>query len=109
MLYEVITWPSSPYGGNDHNSREEGDTHNWQVWHGNIEPREFGQPQLQDYSVEGLSFKKFKGDMTKFASEFGMHASSNRYTLQRNIPENQFFWGSDEMMYRNKDISYNFV
>jgi beta-mannosidase len=99
-------WPSSPYGGNDHNSREEGDTHNWQVWHGNIEPREFGQPQLQDYSVEGLSFKKFKGDMTKFASEFGMHASSNRYTLQRNIPENQFFWGSDEMMYRNKDIHH---
>jgi len=99
-------WPSSPFGGNDHNSREEGDTHNWQVWHGNIEPREFGQPQLQDYSVEGLSFKKFKGDMTKFASEFGMHASSNRYTLQRNIPENQFFWGSDEMMYRNKDIHH---
>ncbi|NWL88507.1 MULTISPECIES: beta-mannosidase [unclassified Paenibacillus] len=99
-------WPSSPYGGNDHNSREEGDTHNWQVWHGNIEPREFGQPQLQDYSMDGLSFKKFKGDTTRFASEFGMHASSNRYTLQRNIPENQFFWGSDEMKYRNKDIHH---
>ncbi|NGP61166.1 glycoside hydrolase family 2 protein [Paenibacillus thiaminolyticus] len=99
-------WPSSPYGGNDHNSREIGDTHNWQVWHGNIEPRVFGEPQLQDYSVEGLSFKKFKGDTTKFASEFGMHASSNRYTLQRNIPESQFYWGSDEMMYRNKDIHH---
>ncbi|OBY81470.1 beta-mannosidase [Paenibacillus sp. KS1] len=99
-------WPSSPYGGNDHNSREVGDTHNWQVWHGNIEPRVFGQPQVQDYSVEGLSFKKFKGDTTKFASEFGMHASSNRYTLHRNIPENQFFWGSEEMMYRNKDIHH---
>ncbi|GAC42158.1 beta-mannosidase [Paenibacillus popilliae] len=99
-------WPSSPYGGNDHNSREVGDTHNWQVWHGNIEPRVFGEPQLQDYSVEGLSFKKFKGDTTKFASEFGMHASSNRYTLQRNIPESQFCWGSDEMMYRNKDIHH---
>ncbi|MFW5438205.1 beta-mannosidase [Paenibacillus apiarius] len=101
-----LFWPSSPYGGNDHNSREVGDTHNWQVWHGNIEPRVFGTPQVQDYSVEGLSFKKFKGDTTKFASEFGMHASSNRYTLRRNIPESQFFWGSDEMMYRNKDIHH---
>ncbi|MBN3524905.1 beta-mannosidase [Paenibacillus apiarius] len=101
-----LFWPSSPYGGNDHNSREVGDTHNWQVWHGNIEPRVFGAPQVQDYSVEGLSFKKFKGDTTKFASEFGMHASSNRYTLRRNIPESQFFWGSGEMMYRNKDIHH---
>ncbi|MGZ9583636.1 beta-mannosidase [Paenibacillus marinisediminis] len=101
-----LFWPSSPYGGNDHNSRDVGDTHNWQVWHGNIEPRQFGEPQLQDYSVEGLSFKKFKGDTTKFASEFGMHASSNRYTLQRNIPEREFVFGSEEMMYRNKDIHH---
>lgn len=101
-----LFWPSSPYGGNDHNSRDVGDTHNWQVWHGNIEPRQFGEPQLQDYSVEGLSFKKFKEDTTRFASEFGMHASSNRYTLQRNIPEHEFYYGSEEMMYRNKDIHH---
>ncbi|MBE9914548.1 glycoside hydrolase family 2 protein [Paenibacillus donghaensis] len=99
-------WPSSPFGGNDHNSRDEGDTHNWQVWHGNIEPRVFGEPQRQNYSVEGLSFKKFKEDHTKFASEFGMHASSTRYTLQRNIPESELVWGSDEMMNRNKDINH---
>jgi beta-mannosidase len=99
-----LFWPSSPYGGNDHNSRVEGDTHNWQVWHGNIEPRTFGEPQLVDYSVEGLSFKKYKEDNTKFSSEFGMHASSNRYTLKSNIPEDQFYWGSDEMAYRNKDV-----
>ncbi|OCA87843.1 beta-mannosidase [Bacillus sp. FJAT-27225] len=101
-----LFWPSSPYGGNDHNSREQGDTHNWQVWHGNIEPRVFGEPQRVDYSIEGLSFKKFKQDTTKFASEFGMHASSNRYTLKRNIPEEQFYWGSEEMAYRNKDIHH---
>lgn len=99
-----LFWPSSPFGGNDHNSREQGDTHNWQVWHGNIEPRVFGEPQLVDYSIEGLSFKNFKNDSTLFASEFGMHASSNRYTLERNIPKDQFFWGSVEMAYRNKDI-----
>lgn len=101
-----LFWPSSPYGGNDHNSREVGDTHNWQVWHGNIEPRVFGEPQLQDYSVEGLSFTNFKKDYTKFASEFGMHASSNRYTLARNIPAQAFYWGSEEMMYRNKDMHH---
>ncbi|MGG3562674.1 glycoside hydrolase family 2 protein [Neobacillus rhizosphaerae] len=101
-----LFWPSSPFGGNDHNSREEGDTHNWQVWHGNIEPRVFGEPQRVNYSIEGLSFKNFKTDTTLFASEFGMHASSNRYTLERNIPKEQFFWGSDEMSYRNKDIHH---
>jgi beta-mannosidase len=101
-----LFWPSSPFGGNDHNSREQGDTHNWQVWHGNIEPRKFGEPQTVDYSIEGLSFKNFKTDTTTFASEFGMHASSNRYTLERNIPKDQFFWGSEEMAYRNKDIHH---
>lgn len=101
-----LFWPSSPFGGNDHNSREQGDTHNWQVWHGNLEPRVFGEPQLQNYSVEGVSFKNFKGDTTKFASEFGMHASSNRYTLKSNIPEHAFYWGSEEMAYRNKDIHH---
>lgn len=102
-----LFWPSSPFGGNDHNSREHGDTHNWQVWHGNMEPRTFGQPQRVNYSVEGLSFKNFKRDTTLFASEFGMHASANRYTLERNIPEDQFFWGSEEMAYRNKDIHHS--
>lgn len=101
-----LFWPSSPFGGNDHNSREQGDTHNWQVWHGNIEPRTFGEPQMVNYSVEGLSFKNFKKDTTLFASEFGMHASSNRYTLERNIPRDQFYWGSEEMAYRNKDIHH---
>ncbi|MFY4774770.1 beta-mannosidase [Metabacillus sp. RGM 3146] len=101
-----LFWPSSPFGGNDHNSRKEGDTHNWQVWHGNIEPRVFGDPQEVNYSIEGLSFKNFKNDTTLFASEFGMHASSNRYTLERNIPKDQFFWGSEEMAYRNKDIHH---
>ncbi|WEG13376.1 beta galactosidase jelly roll domain-containing protein [Pullulanibacillus sp. KACC 23026] len=101
-----LYWPSSPYGGNDHNSREQGDTHNWQVWHGNIEPRTFGEPQQVDYSVEGVSFKKFKQDTTAFASEFGMHASSNLFTLKSNIPEDQFYWGSEELAYRNKDVHH---
>ncbi|MBO2531963.1 MAG: beta-mannosidase [Thermoactinomycetaceae bacterium] len=101
-----LYWPSSPYGGNDHNSAEEGDRHNWQVWHGMVEPRRFGEPPRVDYSVEGVSFKNFKKDTAKFVSEFGMHAAANRYTLERNIPPGQFFWGSDEMAYRNKDYHH---
>jgi beta-mannosidase len=27
-------WPSSPYGGDDPNSADYGDCHNWDVWHG---------------------------------------------------------------------------
>jgi beta-mannosidase len=101
-----LYWPSSPYGGNDHNSAEEGDRHNWQVWHGMVEPRKFGEPPRVDYSVEGVSFKNFKKDTAKFVSEFGMHAAANRYTLERNIPRGEFFWGSDEMAYRNKDYHH---
>lgn len=99
-------WPSSPYGGNDHNSREVGDTHNWQVWHGNIEPRRFGEPQRVDYSVEGISFKNYAKDNSRFVSEFGMHASANRYTLKKYIPSSQLVWGSEELAYRNKDLHH---
>lgn len=96
-------WPSSPYGGNDLDAEDTGDRHNWQVWHGNVEPRRIGEPVIQDISVEGVSFKNYKKDHTRFSSEFGMHASSNRFTLKKYIPEGEFFWKSDEMAYRNKD------
>lgn len=99
-----LYWPSSPYGGNDHNSREEGDTHNWQVWHGNMEPRRFGEPFREDLSVEGVSFKNYAKDTSRFVSEFGLHASANRYTLASYIPPSQLNWGSLEMAYRNKDL-----
>ena len=35
-------WPGSPYGGNDHNSMDDGNRHNWDVWHGQY-PRHFGE------------------------------------------------------------------
>jgi beta-mannosidase len=98
-----LYWPSSPFGGNDHDAEDVGDRHNWQVWHGNVEPRKKGEPVIQDISLEGVSFKNYKKDHTLFSSEFGMHASSNRYTLSKYIPEGEFYWKSDEMSYRNKD------
>ncbi|MFD0676688.1 MULTISPECIES: beta-mannosidase [unclassified Paenibacillus] len=99
-------WPSSPYGGNDANDPDVGDRHNWQVWHGSVYPRQFGDVPLLDYSIEGVTFKNYKKDFTLFSSEFGMHASANRYTLEKNIPEGEFYWGSVEMAYRNKDTNH---
>ncbi|WP_240419122.1 beta-mannosidase [Paenibacillus periandrae] len=99
-------WPSSPYGGNDANDPDVGDRHNWQVWHGSVYPRKFGDVPLLDYSIEGVTFKNYKKDFTLFSSEFGMHASANRYTLEKNIPDGQFYWGSVEMAYRNKDTNH---
>ncbi|SFF12049.1 beta-mannosidase [Paenibacillus algorifonticola] len=99
-------WPSSPYGGNDANDPDVGDRHNWQVWHGSVYPRKFGEAPLLDYSIEGVTFKNYKKDFTLFSSEFGMHASANRYTLERFIPEGEFYWGSVEMAHRNKDTNH---
>ncbi|MDF2962795.1 MAG: beta-galactosidase [Paenibacillus sp.] len=99
-------WPSSPFGGNDANDPDVGDRHNWQVWHGSVYPRKFGEAPLLDYSIEGVTFKNYKKDFTLFSSEFGMHASANRYTLEKNIPDGQFYWGSVEMAYRNKDTNH---
>ncbi|WP_059042383.1 beta-mannosidase [Paenibacillus rubinfantis] len=102
-------WPSSPYGaqeGYDANDPNHGDRHNWQVWHGSVYPRMQGEKPLLDYSIEGVTFKNFKQDFALFSSEFGMHASANRYTLEKNIPEGQFTWGSAEMAYRNKDTNH---
>ncbi|MDI3256980.1 MAG: glycoside hydrolase family 2 protein [Kyrpidia sp.] len=95
--------PSSPYGGTDHNSAEEGDRHNWQVWHGHVYPRRFGEPERVDRSVPGVSFKQYLRDTARFVSEFGIQASANRYTLERWIPPGKLEWGGPELEYRNKD------
>lgn len=99
-------WPSSPYGGDDANDPDVGDRHNWQVWHGSVYPRKSGEPPLIDYSVRGVSFRNYKKDTTLFCSEFGMHASANRYTLQKWIPADGFRWNSAEMAHRNKDTAH---
>ncbi|WP_046214010.1 beta-mannosidase [Paenibacillus wulumuqiensis] len=99
-------WPSSPYGGSDVNDPDAGDRHNWQVWHGSVYPRQYGDKPLLDYSIEGVSFHHYKQDLALFSSEFGMHAAANRYTLSRYIPEESFYWGSEEMDYRNKDTNH---
>ena len=95
-------WPGSPYGGNDHNSMEEGDRHNWDVWHGN-RPRRFGEPQRTDHTPEGVSYVHYAEDMGRFISEFGMHAAPVRETLRRCMPADQLYHHSESMDHHNKD------
>jgi beta-mannosidase len=99
-------WPGSPYGGNDYNSMEDGDLHNWRVWHGNL-PRRFGEKPLVDHSPAGVSYLHYAEDMGRFISEFGMHASPVLETLRRNIPADQLYFHSPSMDHHNKDDPKN--
>jgi beta-mannosidase len=98
-----LYWPSSPWGGNDPNSFEEGDTHNWAVWAGDVYPRRYGEKSNMDVSPYGISYRRYADDTSKFSSEFGIHGSTVKETLRRNIPESELYYGSFELDYRNKD------
>jgi beta-mannosidase len=96
-------WPSSPYGGNDHNGEQAGDAHNWSVWHGNVAPRRFGEEPRRDWSPEGVSYRHYGEDQSRFISEFGIHALPVLETLRRNVPESELYFGSPGLLFRNKD------
>lgn len=98
-----LYWPSSPYGGNDHNDEREGNRHNWQVWHGSVYPRRFGRHPDVRFTPEGVSFQHYAEDRARFVSEFGMHAAPVLETLRRNVPAIGLRLGSPELLYRNKD------
>ncbi|HEX2914510.1 MAG TPA: glycoside hydrolase family 2 protein [Chloroflexia bacterium] len=98
-----VYWPSSPYGGNDHNGEQAGDRHNWYVWHGGIEPRRFGELPERNWSPEGVSYRHYGEDQARFISEFGIHALPVLETIQRNVPESECYFGSPGLLFRNKD------
>lgn len=111
LLPEVIAhldpsrpyWPSSPYGGNDHNGEQAGDRHNWYVWHGGVLPRRFGEPPQRDWSPRGVSYRHYAEDTGRFISEFGIHAAPVPETLRRNIPSKALFLNSPALLFRIKD------
>jgi beta-mannosidase len=103
---QIPYWPGSPYGGNDYNSMDDGDRHNWQVWHGG-QPRRFGEEPRGDHTPEGVSFLHYAEDMGRFISEFGMHASPVLETLRRCIPADQLYHHSPSMDHHNKDNPKN--
>jgi beta-mannosidase len=99
-------WPGSPFGGDDHNDRRQGNVHNWEVWHGNV-PRHFGEEPERDTAPESVSYFRYAEDLGRFISEFGMHASPVRETLRRAIPEGQLYHHSPSMDHHNKDDPKN--
>lgn len=98
-----LYWPSSPFGGNDPNSEEEGDKHNWQVWAGQVYPHRYGEPVRIDNTPAGTSFKNYTRDLGKFISEFGIQAAPVRRTLQSCLPPAALSPDSFSLRYRNKD------
>jgi beta-mannosidase len=99
-------WPGSPYGGDDHNDRRQGNVHNWEVWHGNV-PRRFGEPARRDPTPENVSYLRYTEDMGRFVTEFGMHASPVLETLRRALPPDQLYHHSPSMDHHNKDDPKN--
>jgi len=99
-----LYWPSSPYGGNDHNSELEGDRHNWQVWAGMSLPRRFGQQLPGGTTPESVSFRWYARDRCRFCSEFGIHGSPPLRTLSRHVPEGDLAYNSEQFLYRIKDF-----
>jgi beta-mannosidase len=95
-------WPGTPYGGDDHNSMDDGDRHNWDVWHGQY-PRHFGEEPRREFTPESVTYLRYAEDRCRFQSEFGMHAAPVFETLRRAIPEDQRFHHSPAMDWHNKD------
>jgi beta-mannosidase len=95
-------WPGSPYGGTDYNSMDDGDRHNWDVWHGQF-PRRFGEQPRREFTPESVSYLRYAEDHCRFQSEFGMHAAPVLETLRRVIPEAQRYHHSPSLDWHNKD------
>ena len=98
-----LYWPSSPYGGNDHNSEREGDRHNWKVWAGLPVPRRFGEQTPGGNTPEAVSFRNYADDTTRFCSEFGIHGSPELRTLTRHITRGALQYDSEAFLNRIKD------
>jgi beta-mannosidase len=103
---QTAYWPGSPYGGNDYNSMEEGNRHNWDAWHGQS-PRRFGEQPTQVITPEMVSYRRYAEDLTRFCSEFGLHASPVLSTLRRAVPEDELYHHSPAMDWHNKDTPKN--
>jgi beta-mannosidase len=99
----VTYWPSSPYGGNDHNDAAQGDRHNWQAWHGMVYPRRFGQKPEDCFTPEGVTYRHYAEDFGRFISEFGIQSSPSMETLKRSLPAHELHLGSQGIMDRVKD------
>jgi len=100
-------WPGSPAGGPNPNSMLAGDVHNWTVWHG-IPPIPVDRPVgAVDRSPAGVAFTRYAEDMSRFISEYGIHASPALTTLERALPATERRLGSEGLIHLIKDEPKN--
>ncbi len=98
-------WPSSPFGGNDHNDWRQGNHHHWQVWGGGRVPRKFGEnpgfPEGTDFS-EVRHYKHYADVVPRFCSEFGIHGLPYRKTLAKFLTKTELGLNHKALIYRDK-------
>lgn len=102
----VPYWPGSPYGEAAEegfmavNGVLDGDRHAWEVWHG----FDFGAGGGDYASIgEARHYRRYANDKGKFISEFGIHASPERSTLEKWIPAESLTVHSESFDAHNKD------
>jgi len=102
----VPYWPGSPYGEAPEegfmavNGVLDGDRHAWEVWHG----FDFGAGGGDYASIgEARHYRRYANDKGKFISEFGIHASPERSTLEKWIPAEHLSVHSASFDAHNKD------
>jgi beta-mannosidase len=101
----AIYWPGSPWADSDPrgaNGIHDGDRHAWEVWHG----MDLGAGGPTDFASKGeaVHFHRYAHDQGRFISEFGIHASPERGTLERWNPAGSLALGSSAFDSRNKDV-----
>ena len=96
---------SSPFGGPglDQNNMDEGDVHDWTVWHGLPAFPAHGPVPPNDRSPAGVAWTRYAEDRGRFISEFGIQSSPSMATWRRVLPEHQLHLGSDGFLARIKD------
>ncbi|HET7724358.1 MAG TPA: glycoside hydrolase family 2 protein [Propionibacteriaceae bacterium] len=102
----VPYWPGSPWGDAPEegfmavNGVLSGDRHAWEVWHG----MDFGAGGGDFASVgEARHYRRYAQDRGKFISEFGIHASPEKGTLERWIDPTRLSVHSRTFDWHNKD------
>jgi len=102
----VPYWPGSPWGEDPTegwgacNGVLDGDRHAWEVWHG----ADFGAGGGPYETVgQARHYRRYGNDHGKFISEFGIHASPERSTLERWLPADELYVHSPAFDHHNKD------
>ncbi|MEW5816740.1 MAG: glycoside hydrolase family 2 protein, partial [Spirochaetota bacterium] len=90
-------WPSSPCGGEEPNSEQEGDRHNWEVY---VLPKE---------ASERADFSQWSLDRGKFLSEFGLLSPPGKKSLERFIPTDELTVDSPAWRCHNNQFERGFL